>query len=47
MRTKLTDLSDEKVLEELFNEFNTAELLPKQVIDRLSQRPIEEMAQKA
>jgi len=45
MRTKLTDLSDEKVLDELLREFSTGGLVLVQVMDRLSQRPVASMAQ--
>lgn len=47
VRTKLTDLSDEKVLEELLREFSAGELVPIQVMERLSQRPVASMAQEA
>ena len=47
MRTKLTDLSDEEVLEELLREFSTGGLVPVQVMERLSQRPVTSMAQEA
>jgi len=47
VRAKLTDLSDEKVLEELLREFSTGGLVPVQVMERLSQRPVASMAQEA
>jgi hypothetical protein len=47
MRTKLTDLSDEKVLEELVREFSAGGLVSVQVVERLSQRPVASMAQEA
>jgi len=46
VRAKLTKLSDEKVLEELFREFNSSGLIPLKVIERLSQRPVASMKQK-
>lgn len=47
MRTKLTDLNDEKILEELVREFSAGGLVPVQVVERLSQRPVASMAQEA
>ena len=45
VRAKLNHLSGEKVLEELLNEFSAEGLVPLQVMDRLSQRPVANMIQ--
>lgn len=47
MRTKLTDLSDEEVLEELLREFSTGGLVTVHAMERLSQWPVASMAQEA
>jgi len=47
MRTKLTDVSDEKVLEKLLREYSTGRLVPVQVMERLSERPVASMEQEA
>lgn len=43
VRAKLTDFSDEKVLEELLRKFSAEGLVPVQVMERLSQRPVASM----
>ena len=43
VRSKLTDLSDEKVLEELFRELSAGSLLPLRIVERLSQMPVANM----
>lgn len=43
VRSKLTDLSDEKVLEELSRELTANSLTPTRVVERLSQMPVADM----
>ncbi len=43
VRSKLTDLSDEKVLEELSRELTAGSLTPMQLMKRLSQMPVADM----
>ena len=43
VRSKLVNLSDEKVLEELFRELSESNLVPRQLLDRLSQRLVKDM----
>lgn len=43
VRSKLTDLSDEKVLEELSRELTTGNLVPKRIMERLSRMPVVNM----
>ena len=43
VRSKLTDLSDEKVLEELSRELTAGSLVPMRILDRLSQMPVVNM----
>ena len=43
VRSKLTDLSGEKILEELFRELSDGNLVPRQLLDRLSQNPVKDM----
>ena len=43
VRSKLTDLSDEKVLEELSRELTSGSLTPTRVVERLSQTPVADM----
>ena len=43
IRSKLTDFSDEKVLEELFRELDTAKLKPTTIMSRLEQMPVKNM----
>ncbi len=43
VRSKLVDLSDEKVLEELFRELSEGNLVPRQLLDRLSQKLVKDM----
>ncbi len=45
VRSKLTDLSDEKALEELYRELSTGSLFPKEILERLSASPISKMPQ--
>lgn len=43
VRSKLVDLSDEKVLEELFRELSENNLVPRKLLERLSQRPVKDI----
>ena len=43
VRSRLTDLSDEKVLEELFHEFSAGKLLPNAIMDRLTRTQVASM----
>lgn len=43
VRSKLTNISDEKVLEELFRELSNSQLGPKQLLGHLSQTPVKNM----
>lgn len=43
VRSKLTNLSDEKVFKELFKELSDSNLTPTQLLDRLSKNPVKEM----
>ncbi len=43
VRSKLTDLSDEKVLEELSSELTTGSLAPTRILERLSRMPVANM----
>ena len=43
VRSKLVNLSDEKVLEELFRELSESNLVPRQLLDRLSQKLVKDM----
>ncbi len=44
VRSKLTDLSDEKILEDLFNEIDSAKLKPGDLFELLRRHPVDKMA---
>ena len=47
VRSKLTDLSDEKVREELWHELTNADLTPERLLETFSQTPVKRMKKRA
>ncbi len=46
VRSKLTDISDEKILEELSRELTSGDLIPIKILERLSRRPVADMGKR-